>query len=90
MLNSAPYWIHCDVPENRDIALLRPATLPKGKRFETEDDVYEIADTIVPKLEGCLRSIAKSVDNCSTGVKTNGVKNCLLPICPICARHYRR
>jgi hypothetical protein len=85
MDNSTPYWIDCDIPKERDIALLRPATLSKGKRFETEHDVYETANTIVCNLQGRLWSIARKVEEC-----VDGVQNCLLPICPICARHYRR
>jgi hypothetical protein len=89
MHNLLPKWIDCDLPSEYDIALLRPATLPRGKRFETEDDVYETADNhIVPKLRDRLSSIAQKIEHCGLGVEPK--KNCLLPICPICGRHYRR
>jgi hypothetical protein len=89
MHNPLSNWIDCDLPSEYDIALLRPATLPRGKRFETEDDVYETADNhIVPKLRDRLSSIAQKIEHCGLGVELK--KNCLLPICPICARQYRR
>jgi hypothetical protein len=64
MHNQLPKWIDCDLPLEYDIALLRPATLPRGKRLETEDDVYETADNhIVPKLRDRLSSIARKIEH---------------------------
>jgi len=51
MHNPLPKWIDCDLPEQFDIAVLRPATLPRRKRFETEDDVDKRAvGRIIPGL----------------------------------------
>lgn len=86
MRNPLPIWIDCDLPEEYDIALLRPATLPKGERFETEDDVYDGGDCyIVPNLRD--PRIAFKIEKCAD---PNCIMHCLLPICPICARDYRR
>lgn len=90
MYNPLPKWFDCKLPEEFDIAVLRFPNLSKSERFETEDDVYERVDYIVPNLNGRLPRIALRVENCAKGLKTNGVKNCLLPICPNCGRQYRR
>jgi hypothetical protein len=86
MHSSLPYWMDPEIPKEFDIACLRPANLPRGERFETEDDVYDRADCyIVPNLRD-LR-IAFKIEKCAD---PNSTMHCLLPICPICARHYRR
>lgn len=94
MPNQLPSWIRLDIPESRDIALLRPVNSSKGKPFETKDEVYDRANNlIVPTLRDRLPSIASRIEqceNCPKGIASNGIENCLLPICPICARHYRR
>ena len=54
--------------------------------FETEVDVYERATArIVPDLCNRMPTTANKIAACA-----EGKKQCLLPICPICARHYRR
>ncbi|MGC2221597.1 MAG: hypothetical protein WA624_04130, partial [Methylocella sp.] len=60
--------------------------MSKGERFETEGDVYERAIThIGPGLCDRMPATANWIADCA-----EGEENCLLPICPICARHYRR
>jgi hypothetical protein len=86
MYNSPDYWIDWYIPKRRDIALRRPAHLPKAKRFETERDAHKRAvDIIIPGLWNSLPSTAQKIEECASDDQ-----RCLLPICPICARDYRR
>ncbi len=88
MHSSLPYWMDPEIPKEFDIACLRPANMPKGERFETEDDVYErVVSLIAPNLHGRLPSIAFKIEKCAD---PNCIMHCLKPICPICARLYRR
>ena len=81
-----PNWIDCELDGRFDIAALRPPKSPKGVRFETEVDVRERADKhIIPGLRINMPATAERIVDCA-----EGNKKCLLPICPICARHYRR
>jgi hypothetical protein len=83
-----PFWRRKVPPAKYDIALLRPETLPKGKRFETVRDAHE--ESI--RSEALLRStadgnldLAETLSNCR-----NGLYQCDRPFCPICARVFRR
>jgi hypothetical protein len=37
----SPYWLTGAIPKRRDIARLKPPSLPKGRRFETDQDAQE-------------------------------------------------
>lgn len=86
MRTSLPIWINRALSKERDMVYLRPAELPKGEQFETEVDVYERATArIVPDLCNRMPATANKIAACA-----DGKVNCLLPICPICGRRYRR
>jgi hypothetical protein len=86
MHNPLPKWIDCKLPKKFDIAVLRPPQLSKSERFETERDVDKRAvERIIPGLLDHMPTTANRIADCA-----EGKVNCLLPICPICARHYRR
>jgi hypothetical protein len=81
-----PKWIDCRLPEEFDIAVLRPPELSKSERFETERDVDRRAvEHIIPGLLDHMPTTANKIADCA-----EGKENCLLPICPICSRQYRR
>ena len=81
-----PNWIDCKLDGKFDIAALRPPKSPKGVRFETEVDVRETAEKhIIPGLRIRMPATAERIAEC-----LDDKERCLLPICPICARHYRR
>lgn len=77
------FWAAADVPSSHDLAILRPATLPKGKRFETLED----AEAYSSQLESSLRHgtrhspLADTLKECRAGYYT---------FCPLCARLFRR
>jgi hypothetical protein len=74
------------IPENHDISLLRPASLRRGQRFETKKDVQKTAiNYIIPGLKTTMPREAEKITDC-----VEGDNHCLLPICPACARRYRR
>lgn len=81
------YWAKASVPMGHDIALLRPASLPRGKRFETPDDAAQYSQA----LESLLRRTkgghdsAEFLNDCREGHYT-----CGKPFCPLCARQFRR
>lgn len=66
-----PFWARGRIPASRDIALLRPATLPKGKRFETEADARKLSVRTAGVLRGssnaALRLRAPFLDDCRAG-----------------------
>lgn len=83
-----PFWRRKIPPAKYDIALLRPATLPKSKRFETTEDARRESK----RSEALLRStgdgnldLAETLRDCR-----NGLYHCDQPFCPICARDFRR
>jgi hypothetical protein len=82
------FWKRHKPAIKHDIAKLRPATLPRGQRFET------LADTIAEsqRSEGMLRpagpnsaALADSLQECR-----EGDYRCERPTRPICAREFRR
>jgi hypothetical protein len=83
-----PYWYEVKVKRAHDIARLRPPSLKKGQRFETEQDAAEYSSMIRAALHnatGRLENLATTLSECA-----NGYYVCAQPICPICARQYRR
>jgi hypothetical protein len=91
MTNRPPkplFWRRKIPPAKYDISLLRSATLPKGKRFETVQDARKESK----RSEALLRStangnldLAKTLSDCR-----KGLYHCNQPFCPICARIFRR
>ena len=85
----SPFWCDAFVRRPFDISRLRPASLPKGERFETLDDAraYSAATQAVlrrTKSEQYLRH-AEALEDCA-----NGDRTCAQPFCPCCARPFRR
>jgi hypothetical protein len=83
-----PFWRRKVPPAKYDVSLLRPETLPKGKRFETVQDERRESK----RSEALLRStgdgnldLAETLRDCR-----NGLYHCDQPFCPICARIFRR
>lgn len=83
-----PFWRRREPPMDRDIAKLRPPSLPKGKRFETELDVKiesERSELLLRKAGSFGRRLANDLLSCR-----EGSRSCDAPQCPICARSFRR
>lgn len=89
MSNKAhPFWASAPPPAGHDIARLRPASLPLGVRFETLEDAhgYSIARRKILERGGrVLQCSAERLEECAAGGE-----RCGQPICPICARLFRR
>src|SRR3982074_2979316 len=84
----SPFWRRRKPPARYDIARLRPATLPKGDRFETKQDVRyesERSEFLLRSYPGYSRKLAKTLCACREGDLI-----CDEPYCPICARTFRR
>src|SRR6266702_8973773 len=78
-----PFWRRTKPQKRYDIALLRPATLPKGQRFETEQDVRyesERSELLLRSYAGHSRQLARTLCACREGDVI-----CDQPCCPICA-----
>jgi hypothetical protein len=83
-----PIWEGVIIPRRFDLAELLPAELPKSRRFETETDTVErsiAAEQKLRKAGPLFRKLAERLADCR-----NGDCSCRLPICPICARSFRR
>jgi hypothetical protein len=83
-----PFWRRRKPLAKYDIVLLRPETLPKGKRFETGQDAILESK----RSEALLRSTADG-DPDLAEILTDcrlGLYQCDRPFCPICARIFRR
>jgi hypothetical protein len=83
------FWERVRISARLDLAELLPASLPKGKRFETLDDAraYSAATQVVlrrTKRKRYLRH-AEALQDCA-----NGDRTCAQPFCPCCARPFRR
>jgi hypothetical protein len=83
-----PFWRRGKPKPKHDIALLRPAGMPRGQRFETSADVREESE----RSEKLLRSfaagsavLAEYLQECRAGDY-----ECNKPFCPICGRVFRR
>jgi len=84
----APFWAARLIMPCFDITVLRPPTLPKGRRFETEKDVdaasRRLIDRLARALDPKLGEIAASLTDCRPARA-----RCGAPLCPRCARIYR-
>jgi hypothetical protein len=83
-----PFWRRRKPPAKYDIALLRPATLPPGERFETVKDARresERSGTLLRSSPHGSNALAETLRECQ-----DGHYQCDQPFCPICARHFRR
>jgi hypothetical protein len=84
----AEYWENVQIPARFDLVELLPAHLPKSARFETESDVVErsvATEQRLRKVSQGFGDIAKFLADCRSGNYP-----CRQPVCPICARLYRR
>ena len=83
----AEYWENVQIPAGLDLVELLPAHLPKSTRFETKMDVIErsIATEQRLRLSQGFGDIAKFLADCRSGNCP-----CRQPVCPICARLFRR
>jgi hypothetical protein len=82
-----PFWRRGEPPKNRDIALLKPPSLDKRKRFET------VADAAAESLRS--EWVLKSANRGSLPQQylcecRSGYYRCGKTYCPICARKFRR
>jgi hypothetical protein len=83
-----PFWRRRKPPAEYDIALLRPETLPNGKRFETTKDARKESDRSETSLKSTPHgneALAETLSDCR-----DGHYECDQPFCPICARDFRR
>jgi hypothetical protein len=83
-----PFWRRRKPPAKYDIALLRPATLIPGERFETLKDARKES----ARSQALLRSSADGSDALADALAEclDGHYHCDQPFCPICARDFRR
>jgi hypothetical protein len=84
----AEYWENVQIPARFDLVGLLPAHLPKSARFETESDVVErsvATEQRLRKVSQGFGDIAKFLADCRSGNYP-----CRQPVCPICARLFRR
>jgi hypothetical protein len=84
---SSPFWENPRIPKSHDIALLRPSSLTRGMRFETESDVNRYSESLTTTLRRVTNgdAYAEILDDCRQGYYT-----CGKPFCPLCSRRYRR
>jgi hypothetical protein len=84
----AAFWENVRIPARIDLAELLPEHLPKAVRFETRSDVVERSLATEQRLRKAARGLhdmAKILADCRASHDP-----CRHPICPICARHFRR
>jgi hypothetical protein len=84
----AEYWECVRIPARFDLVELLPAGLPKSIRFETKADVIErslATENRLRKAGPGLQDMVESLADCRLGNCA-----CRQPICPICARLFRR
>src|SRR5688572_24450527 len=82
-----PFWASTSITDRHDIALLRPKTLSKGERFETQVDAVGYSESLEESLRENNRGheVAEFLGDCRLGYYT-----CSKPYCPLCARSFRR
>lgn len=81
-----PFWQRRKPSKRFDIAMLRPARLKRGQRFETFEDVLSESNRSQQALESAgHRLAAEHLDDCQSGAYT-----CEKSFCPTCARNFRR
>jgi hypothetical protein len=84
--NGHERWRIIGIRRSRDIRQLRPASLPRGERFETFQDALKNNKELVARLSRrveCL-DLAAKIERCDAKAAP-----CSLPCCAICARRYR-
>src|SRR6266446_125785 len=83
-----PFWRRNTPKPEYDIAVLRPANMPRGQRFETLTDAQkesERSETLLLSFSGGSKVIAEYLHECR-----DGYYECNNTFCPICARQFRR
>ena len=76
------FWRRNRPSSKHDITLLMPRNLPKGKRFETPEDVHEESQRSEALLG--ITEEEEILASCRSGPACNNA------FCPICARRFRR
>src|SRR5438876_1129920 len=82
------FWRRNKPNPKYDIAVLRPANMPKGQRFETLADARKESERSERLLLSFARGnkvIGEYLQECR-----DGYYECNKPFCPICARQFRR
>jgi hypothetical protein len=82
------FWRRTKPNSEYDIAVLRPANMPRGKRFETPQDARaesERSEKLLLSFSGGSTVIAEYLQECR-----DGYYQCNNTFCPICARQFRR
>jgi hypothetical protein len=82
-----PFWRRVEPNSKYDIAVLRPANMPRGQRFETLADARkesERSETLLSSFSGGSKLVAEYLQECRAGDY-----ECNRPFCPICARQFR-
>jgi hypothetical protein len=79
------FWQEVPIPKSRDISLLRPPTLPRGKRFETLTDALRIDERNIARLLHLRHDLAAEIER---GDEEG--ESAALPISAQAARRYRR
>jgi hypothetical protein len=82
------FWRRVEPNPKYDIAVLRPANMPTGQRFETLADARkesERSEKLLLSFSGGSKTIAEFLQECRAGYY-----ECNKPFCPICARQFRR
>lgn len=89
--NCRPFWREVPPDPQHDVVLLRPATLPVGNRFETKLDAGRYAKLVCECLalsrNRTARAVGRDIQRCRSARHSF---RCNRPICPMCARDYRR
>ncbi len=87
LLDPAPtFWERTKIPRRFDLRKLLPASLPTQFRFETREDVIRLAVEREKRLRRTpYDHLALFMADCREGLYP-----CRLPICPLCARSFRR
>jgi hypothetical protein len=83
-----PFWRRNKPLPKYDIAVLRPAKMPRGQRFETLEDAQiesERSEKLLRSFSTGSKVIAEYLQECRAGYY-----ECNKSFCPICARQFRR
>jgi hypothetical protein len=82
---SLVFWLRKAPERKRDITVLRPASLPKGKRFETVADARRLSRARQEKIRTTDSSLAEMLRECGRNRFV-----CASPSCPKCCRRFRQ
>jgi hypothetical protein len=83
-----PFWRRNKPLPKYDIAVLRPANMPRGQRFETLEDAQiesERSEKLLRSFATGSKVIAEYLQECRAGYY-----ECNKSFCPICGRIFRR